>query len=336
MNESLHNQLETPVLFLIFTRAETAQRVFERIREQKPKYLYVGADGPREDVPADAEKCRRTREILNRIDWDCEVKTLFREKNLGCRNNMAQTISWFFDQVEEGIILEEDCLPDPNFFRYCEELLEYYRNDQRIMHIGGVNFQFGIPRGKGSYYYSQVPHIWGWASWKRAWKYYDVNIPSYREVIEENRRKFFRHAEMNSHFEPIFRSVYADNFDTWDAQWTYTVNAQHGLAVLPNVNLISNIGFAPDALHTKNVGSPYDNIPAGQMEFPLIHPTEMTVDEEADLLTVLQEVASRSIPRWAARSLLKEWLPEFMNSRRILLTAREQIRKRKQADFQER
>ena len=329
MSEKMDKQLETPVLFLIFRRPETTLRVFERIREQHPRYLYVGADGPRERVADDAEKCRQTREILNRIDWQCEVRTLFRERNLGCRNNMAQTISWFFGQVEEGIILEEDCLPDPSFFRYCEELLDHYRSDSRVMHIGGVNFQGGIKRGTGSYYFSQVPHIWGWASWRRAWKYYDVDIPSFGDVVERNRHSLFHHSELNEHFEPVFRGVYQDNVDTWDAQWTYTVNAQHGLAVLPNVNLISNIGYALDALHTTDLDSPYNNIPSQEMVFPLVHPEVMIPDERADLLTMLLEVSSRSIPRWAARSLLKEWLPDFLMRKEILLEAREQRRNRR-------
>ena len=175
-------KLKTPILFLIFNRLDTTEKVFEKIREQQPKYLYIAADGPRSDVPEDQEKCRKTRAIIDRIDWDCELKTLFREENLGCRNNAVQAITWFFDNVEEGIILEDDCLPDPTFFRYCEDLLSYYRYDMRVMHIAGSNLQQGFKSDNASYYFSHIPWVWGWASWKRAWKYYDVNISSYKKV----------------------------------------------------------------------------------------------------------------------------------------------------------
>ena len=323
-------KLKTPILFLIFNRRNTAEQVFEKIREQQPKYLYIAADGPRPNVPDDQENCRKTRAIIDLIDWDCELKTLFRDENLGCRNNVSQAISWFFENVEEGIILEDDCLPDPSFFQFCEEMLEFYRHDTRIMHISGNNFQQGIQRGTGSYYFSHIPHIWGWATWRRAWKYYDVNIASYGDVVLKNNHQLFHHRELMDYYKPAFYNVYAKGFNTWDSQWNYIINEQHALSILPNVNLISNIGFSPDALHTKQLDHPYNNLPCKAMEFPLKHPRQMFPDVHADMLTILREVSSRSILRWMARSLLKDWLPGFLQNRKILLTARLLNKQRKQ------
>ena len=169
---------ETPVLFLIFNREDTTQKVFNVLRRQKPKYLYVAADGPRKNKEGEAEKCRRTRDIINQVDWDCELKTLFREENRGCKMAVSSAISWFFEQVEQGIILEDDCLPHPSFFPFCEELLIRYKDDDRIGHIGGNCFLPGLIEDGLSYDFCSISHIWGWASWRRVWKNYDVNFSS--------------------------------------------------------------------------------------------------------------------------------------------------------------
>ncbi|MBO5723250.1 MAG: hypothetical protein J6S58_00330 [Lentisphaeria bacterium] len=212
-----------------------------------------------------------------------------------------------------------------------EDLLSYYRYDMRVMHIAGSNLQQGFKSDNASYYFSHIPWVWGWASWKRAWKYYDVNISSYKKVIMEEDHQLFHHKEMVFHYKQIFNAVYADGANTgdsrwartvWDYQWFYTVNVQHGLCIQPNENLISNIGFTKDALHTKEPDHPYNNIPVVPMEFPLIHPKEMYPNEQADLLMILREVASKSVLRWMARSLLKEWLPGFIQDWKLLLKAR--------------
>ena len=166
----------SPILFLIFNRPETTKKVFSAIKEVQPPRLYIAADGPRSEQPDEADHCELARTIATKVDWDCEVKTLFRDQNLGIRIAVSQAIDWFFEQEPEGIILEDDCLPDQSFFWFCKELLEKYRNDTRIMHIGGTNFQFGKNRTNYSYYFSRYAHIWGWASWRRAWEYYDEKL----------------------------------------------------------------------------------------------------------------------------------------------------------------
>ena len=178
------NKFNTPILFLIFNRPDTTFKVFEEIRKIKPAKLYIAADGPRPNVIGEEEKCTASRNIIKQVDWDCDVKTLFREKNLGCKIAVSSAISWFFENVEEGIILEDDTFPTQSFFWFCQELLDFYRNDSRIMHISGNNFQLGKIRGEGSYYFSKYNHIWGWATWKRAWRFYDVSLNTFPIFVQ--------------------------------------------------------------------------------------------------------------------------------------------------------
>ncbi len=168
--------LTSPVLFLIFNRPETTEQVFSAIKKAQPPRLYIAADGPRSEYPNDAESCDISRAIATNVDWDCEVKTLFQDQNLGCRLAVSGAVDWFFEQETEGIILEDDCLPDQSFFLFCQELLEQYRDDTRIMQIGGTNYQFGKKRTNYSYYFSRYGHLWGWASWRRAWSFYDEKM----------------------------------------------------------------------------------------------------------------------------------------------------------------
>jgi len=243
--------LKTPVLFLIFNRPDTTEKVFEVIREQKPKYLYIAADGPRADKEGEAEKCRQTREIINKIDWDCELKTLFRDENFGCKIAVSSAISWFFENVEEGIILEDDCLPSKSFFNYCEVLLEKYRHDTRIMHISAENpldDSFGV----ASYYFSKIPHIWGWASWRRAWQKYDVEFQNFDKFIQNNLiEHVFPEKYVQKYWNKIFSRVKDGRINTWDYQWTYALFVNNGLSINPNLNMISNIGFGVEgATHT--------------------------------------------------------------------------------------
>ena len=160
------NMFNTPILFLIFNRPEVTFAVFEQIQKIQPKYLFIAADGPRNYK--ENELCKATRDVVQKIDWDCELKTLFRNENLGCAKNVSSAIKWFFDHVEKGIILEDDCYPDLSFFSFCEELLNYYDNNDRIMAISGFNAQLGIKRTKHSYFFAEIPLVWGWATWRKA------------------------------------------------------------------------------------------------------------------------------------------------------------------------
>lgn len=272
----------TPILFLIFNRPEITQNVFDEIKKQKPKYLYVAADGARSNVVADMEKCRATRElVIEGVDWDCEVKTLFRDENLGCGIAVSQAITWFFDNVEQGIILEDDCLPHPSFFGYCATLLERYKGAEQVFGITGDNFQNGILRGNSSYYFSRYFHIWGWASWRRAWIHYDYGL---QHLEKFNKSKIIYKIDKRKIFEnywiSIFKKTANKEIDTWDYQLLFSLWNNNGLIVTPNVNLISNIGFGKEATHTTE-SSIFEKMVTKDIG-KLIHPKRIQVDKKAD------------------------------------------------------
>lgn len=265
--------MKTPIVFIIFNRPDTTKQVFERIKQAKPNQLLVIADGPRENNAADFQKCEAARAILDNIDWPCQVLTNYAEKNLGCKYRVSSGLSWAFSLVEEAIILEDDCLPHPSFFPYCEELLERYRNDRRIGIISGHNILHDYHRTSDSYYYSNIPHVWGWATWRRTWESYDLNISSWPQVRDGEWLKdiFNRNIEVKS-WSSIFEGQYDGIFNTWDYQLTFTSLVNNWLNITPNVNLISNLGFGADATNTSNEKDPLSKQPIEEIIFPLAHP----------------------------------------------------------------
>jgi hypothetical protein len=270
----------TPILFIIFNRPDKAKEVFKKIQEIKPKQLFIAADGPRKNNPEDVELCKQTREILNGINWDCELKNLLREENVGCKKGPADAISWFFEHVEEGIILEDDCLPSDSFFPFCEELLEKYRYDTRIMHIGGAS-QLPDYENPDSYYFSRLPNVWGWATWKRAWQLMDLHFTDFEEFKQRNiikdkvKNKYHRQNWINN-----FQRA-KDSSDIWDYIWVYTLFIQNGLSIVPSKNLILNIGFDGQATHTSIRPHYYNQMKLDTLpENKLKHPNFIYIDEE--------------------------------------------------------
>ena len=223
-------QLKTAVAFIIFNRPGSTEKVFREIAKARPPKLLVVSDGPRLNRPDEAEIVAKTREIIKEIDWECEVITNFSETNLGCKKRVSSGIDWVFEQVEECIILEDDCIPHPSFFQYCEELLEKYRNDDRIMAISGDNFQFGKKRTDHSYYFSRYVHIWGWATWRRAWEKYDVTMSKWPEIKAGNwLQDIISDPPIEQVWRNNFENVYKGNIDTWDYQWTFACWINSGL-----------------------------------------------------------------------------------------------------------
>jgi len=277
--------LKTPILFLIFNRPEETKSVFEKIKKQKPRYLYVAADGPRNEK--EKAICEQTRSVINNIDWDCEVKTLFREENLGCKRAVSEGITWFFDNIEEGIILEDDCLPSDSFFRFCEVNLEKYRHATRIMHISGEN-PLDKEFGQVSYYFSKIPHIWGWASWRRAWKLYDVEFQNFGYFIQNNIiQNIFEQKEAQKYWNKVFTRVKNGEINTWDYQWTYALFINNGLSIIPNKNMVSNIGFGGiDATHTNENAKCADR-KVFELD-QIIHP-EFIIPEKQAIDAILKE-----------------------------------------------
>lgn len=279
-------QLQTPVAFIIFNRPAQTEQVFETIRQAKPPVLLVVADGPRPNKLGEAENCAAARAIIDRVDWDCQVLKNYSETNLGCRLRVSSGLDWVFDTVEEAIILEDDCVPHHTFFPFCEELLEYYRHDSRIGSISGQNVQFGRKRTDYSYYFSRYTHCWGWASWRRAWKYYDLNMTLWPEVRDGNfLMDILGNPKAAKDWARNFQVIYDKQVDTWDYQWTFTCWIQTFLTVLSNVNLVTNIGYGTESTHTSEETSKYSNMAVEAIEFPLKHPPFVVRDLQADEFT---------------------------------------------------
>jgi hypothetical protein len=270
------------VLFLVFNRPDTTQVVFDQIRMARPPRLYIVADGPRANNAADLELCSQAREIALRVDWDCEVKTDFRAENAGCKEGVSAAISWFFEQEDEGIILEDDCVPANSFFKFCDTLLEKYRSDDRVRHITGCNLQQGQKWGNSTYYFSHMTHVWGWAGWKRVWKDYDKRLAKFdREEMVTRLRGIFDDPYVVESYVKIFDEVKAGKINAWGYQLDFANFFNYGLTAIPNENLISNIGFRADATHTLDPNSVYADIPLKEID-EIMHPGTVQAEKQAE------------------------------------------------------
>lgn len=298
-----------PILLLVCDRPDLTCRVFERIREVRPRQLYVAADGPRLDGPQDARLCEEARAAALHVDWECDVQTLLRERNLGCKQAVSSAVTWFFENVEEGIVLEDDCVPDPAFFRFCAELLGRYRDDERVVGIGGNNFRGTRARGGDSYTFSAYNQTWGWATWRRAWTHFDGTLSLWPGLRETDWLEDFLADRTAARFwRAVFDRDFQGQIDTWDFAWTLACWVQHGLTVHPSVNLVSNIGFDDRATHTRNPASPLAGVRADSIDFPLVHPRALLRDYEADRFTAehVHKVRLRTSRRRRALQRLRQ------------------------------
>jgi len=298
---------KTPVLLIAWRRPHTTQQVINAIRAVKPTRMFVACDGPHPSRPEEAAKVRATREVIEReIDWPCSIERRYSEVNQGCKVGVSSAINWFFDQVEDGIILEDDCVPHPDFFHFCSTLLDVYREDERVWTITGDNFQNGQKRGDGSYYFSRYNHIWGWATWRRAWQHYERDMPFWPEwKLSEDWAKKLPNPAERRYWLKVFDRVYAGMIDTWDYSWTASVWYRAGLTATPNRNLVRNIGFGQDGAHTKKGGGELENMtvePLGE----IVHVDSVVQDNIADAY-VFQHVFGgkhqglKGLPRWIGR-----------------------------------
>lgn len=279
---SVEHPLKTPVLFLVFNRLASTKLVFEAIRRAKPPRLYIASDGARINFEGEENNVQAVRKfIIENIDWECDIKTLFRDENIGCKHAVSSAVTWFFDNEEQGIILEDDCLPNQSFFWFCEELLIKFQSEMKIGQISGDNFQQGLIRGDGDYYFSIYNHIWGWASWSSRWKLYDVNLEAFNSASFLDELPFDN--SVKKYWKNIYIQTKSGNIDTWDYQWTFCLWNNEMLTVLPNYNLVSNIGFGKDATHT-NVISRFSELPS--FDFVLKnHPVDIGRNIAADRFT---------------------------------------------------
>ena len=278
---------QVPILFILFANPDTSAQVFERIRQIQPAKLYIAADAPRSEKQDEIQRSMETRNIISRIDWNCELKTFFPDKNLGPKIAISKAITWFFEQEEQGVILEHDCLPDLSFFPYCEELLDKYKDDTRIGHISGNNFLSNIIEEGLSYDFSSCVHIWGWATWRRVWKNYDADFPFWEEQKKKRSLLFCSKREEIYFSSFIPDAIYhRNNINTWDTQYWFTLRLQNQLAVYPAVNLVTNIGLGdPNAIHTAKKKKKY-SVSASGISFPLKHPQYVLRNKKLDDKTI--------------------------------------------------
>ncbi len=235
--------LQIPVAFLVFNRPDTTARVFEAIRGARPRKLLLVADGPRPSRPGEAERCAEVRAIVDRVDWPCEVRRSFSDVNLGCGRRISTGLAWVFEQEERAIILEDDCLPHSDFFRFCEALLDRYSDDDRVMMIGGTNFLLDELNLAESFFFSRYFAIWGWATWRRAWARYDFTMSQWPTLRDSNQLEvFYRQPYMRERMTRLFDLVHRRELDTWDLQWFHACLFNNALSITPRRNLISNIG----------------------------------------------------------------------------------------------
>jgi hypothetical protein len=254
--------LDTPVAFFVFRRPDLTARVFEAIAAAQPARLLIIGDGPRQGHPGDEPMVAQTRAVVERVTWPCRVETNYSASNLGCKQCVEGGLAWVFSQVEEAIILEDDCLPHPSFFPYCAELLRRYRDDERIVSIGGVNFQDGVSRSPHGYFFSKFFHCWGWASWRRVCRQYDRDLRTWPDFRDSGGLANWTDCPREEAFwRNLFERQHRGEFDSWAYAWLYSCWAQAGLSILPDVNLVSNIGFGDGAHHTRSSDSPLANRP---------------------------------------------------------------------------
>lgn len=298
------NGFATPVVLIVFNRPDLTSRIFNAIAAIRPTRMLIIADGPREGREGEEEACRRVREIVSSVDWTCDVSTDFADRNLGCQERIVSGLNWVFSLVEEAIILEDDCLPDPSFFPFCREMLERYRNDSRVGSISGTNLVAQHVTIRASYFFSEIGGNWGWATWKSQWQLFERYLESWPTLKGERAlSEIFDDPKTVSYWTFVFDQVYERRGPSaWDYQWVYGLLKNHVLAIVPRVNLVSNIGFGDGATHTQ-VRDPRLTPPVSSLDFPLTHPSDFIPLRSLD--RQYQKLTSTSIFRRIANKLRK-------------------------------
>lgn len=292
------------MVLIVFNRPELTRQVFARVAQMRPEQMFLVADGPRATRPGERERCEEVRRIVAAVDWPCDVRTNFAPENLGCRRRVISGLNWVFSQVEEAIVLEDDLLPDPSFFRFCEEMLERYRENERVAMITGFNVGADMAQAPDSYYFSQLTHVWGWATWRRAWKDYDEHMMAWPEVQRTGSlAEVFPERSAMRYWRSILQGMYLGTGpNTWDYQWMVTNIAHRRLAVTPQVNLVQNLGFGEDATHPTDPGDA-PRVGVRSLVFPLRHPRVMAPARELDAID--QRLCAWHRPALTERALRK-------------------------------
>ncbi len=310
---------DVPVLFIIFNRQSETSQVLEKIRKAAPKKLFIAADGPRLDHPNDIEKCESTRRICSNINWNCEVFTKFEDKNQGCRIAVSSAITWFFENVEAGIILEDDCLPSLSFFGFCRQMLNKYQFDERVMQISGSNYLGDDYSPEEDYYFSVLNDIWGWATWRRAWSKFDLNMPGYEEFKTSGGvNKYLQDRDMADWLTMYFDDAKNPEASVWSSQWAYAIAKNNALTIVPSKNLVDNIGFDDQGTHSSSPSwQIYNQYKVSKLEV-CIHPNLVERNLSAD--RVRFSVIKKTDPRCFMRSRLKTFLYLMYTSTRNIIS----------------
>jgi hypothetical protein len=279
---------DTAVLFLVFNRPEVTRHAFEAIRAVAPPRLYVAADGPRASRAGEAETCAEVRRIATAVDWPCDVQTRFLESNEGCKRAVSGALTWFFDHEPEGIVLEDDCVAVPEFFRFCQAMLRRYRDDPRIGHVSGTTYQGDRDRRTETWYFSKYPHVWGWAGWRRSWQLWDGELSGWPEFARQGGLDTWDDGQPG--FKRFWRTVFEDQHEgrarsSWAFPLTFTHWRRGMLSIVPRHSLVSNIGFGDDATHTRGNASAIVQSPVRALETPWVVPSEVRRDRDADRFT---------------------------------------------------
>lgn len=275
-------EFNTPILVIIFNRPHFVRSLFDEIKKQKPRQLFIFCDGARKDKPGEEELLRKSKSIFEQqIDWDCDLKTNYLKENKGAGRAIVGAIKWFFENVEQGIIFEEDCLPHQDFFPYCEELLQRYKDDERVIFIGGNNF-YDRKITSYSYYFSAYPHIWGWAAWRKTIDGYSFDVDNIsNKEIRTLLSRYFDSWHEREYWYDRFRLVRKNRINSWDYQLAFNIWRNNGVSIIPAVNLVKNVGFDKNALHTKSSNAKSANLTLNSI-LPLIHPRDFEINKEAD------------------------------------------------------
>lgn len=300
-----------PILFIIFNRPDLAEQSFAKIRQARPSRLFIAADGPRVHLEGESALCDESRQIVDQVDWPCDVKTLFRAQNLGCRKAVISAISWFFEHVDEGVIIEDDCVADPSFFQFCESLLHHYRNDTRVMLISAESFgSLDFWNKRPSYTFSAMPLIWGWATWKRAWDKYDESL-SFMQIpgIEEWLASHLRSENAAKYWMQEFKKVSDGHLNTWDYQWIASIWRQGGLSAHPRTNLLTNIGCDFRGTHTTNPDWEMGKRKYGSLDSPISHPQDISWDYCYDQIILKERfgIAEPTLDEQSGKKLVQQF-----------------------------
>lgn len=285
---------DTPLLLLAFNRPDTTAQVLDRIRQVKPKQLFVAVDGARADKEGEWEQVKAVQDLMQQVDWDCKLHTNFRTKNLGCRAAVVSAMDWFFEQVTAGIILEDDCVPHLDFFEFCQENLLRYQNQEQVLQIGGFNIlsdqTHNLPV---DYFFTQHAMIWGWATWRRAWKMMDVDMLLLPDYMEQSvtQKPLFGDQLAQAYIIDKWQKTYRKENSSWAYAWAFGVFAHQGVCILPSQNLVENVGLGQAATHTQDATHLVQKTTSKRLSFPLKHPDT----KEKNLLTLVNSKIEKQL-----------------------------------------